>query len=70
MTTTIRRSAMTFPTSNVRVGRVLTLDSFYGCEDCAAGRHGEDGTTPICPCCKWHESYRAGSFIPTKEVSS
>lgn len=60
---------MTFPISNVRVGRVLTLDSFYGCQPCADGEHGsiEDG---LCRCCRWTPDFHAGSFIPTKEVSS
>lgn len=54
---------MPFPTSNVRVGRVLTLDSFYGCASCADGEHGsilDDGT---CACCRWTPEFRTGQFI-------
>lgn len=51
------------PISNVRVGRVLTLDSFYGCQPCADGEHGtiEDGA---CLCCRWDAAAKAGTFIP------
>lgn len=49
--------------SNVRVGRVLTAKSFYGCAPCADGDHGtvEDGR---CVCCGWDPSCKEGTFIP------
>jgi hypothetical protein len=58
---------MPFPTSNVRIVRVLTVDSFYGCDPCADGEHGsilDDGT---CACCRWLPIFKAGD---TLEVSS
>jgi hypothetical protein len=51
-----------YPRSNVRIGHVLTAESFYGCAPCADGEHGsiEDGR---CACCGWDPAYKAGSFI-------
>lgn len=52
-----------YPTSNVRVGVVLTPDSFYGCDPCSDGEHGsilEDGT---CACCRWAPDMRSGMFV-------
>lgn len=64
-----------YPRSNVRLlpasvpttrkPYVLTLDSFGGCEECAAGVHGreEEGRPGTCLCCRWPFGRKAGDVL-------
>ena len=58
---------MTYPTSNMKTGFVLTRNSFHGCDECADGEHG-NVTDVFCDCCGWKVDRKAGDFIETRST--